>query len=186
MRYRLVVWVEVSPLRPAVRTDAGIDAYACSGDGCDIPWSKKRGNALSSDACVECLCRIHGSREDGGRDGRDREAHCRRRMHVKPKYLMSACRCEGGSGTVPLPTASSQLFTSDYHHHNLASMNRTPPLVLQTPGFAHYSLAWSPFHTTRIAVASSANYGLVGNGRLHLASVGPGPGGTPALSIDKQ
>lgn len=63
---------------------------------------------------------------------------------------------------------------------------QAPPGVLQTPGFAHYSLAWSPFHTTRIALASSANFGLVGNGRLHLVSVTPGPGGLPALSLDKQ
>ncbi|GBE89593.1 WD40 repeat-like protein [Sparassis latifolia] len=61
-----------------------------------------------------------------------------------------------------------------------------PPLTLLTPGFAHYSLAWSPFHSTRLAVASSANYGLVGNGRLHLVSLGQGPGGVPGLSLDKQ
>jgi len=61
-----------------------------------------------------------------------------------------------------------------------------PPSVLHTPGFAHYSLAWSPFHTTHIALASSANYGLVGNGRLHLVSLTPGPGGLPTLTIDKQ
>lgn len=63
---------------------------------------------------------------------------------------------------------------------------RAPPGVLQTPGFAHYSLAWSPFHTTRIALASSANFGLVGNGRLHLVSATPGPDGLPVLSLDKQ
>ena len=40
--------------------------------------------------------------------------------------------------------------------------------TLQTPGFAHYSIAWSPFIPNRLAVASSANYGLVGNGRLHV------------------
>ncbi|KAI0091511.1 WD40 repeat-like protein [Irpex rosettiformis] len=69
-------------------------------------------------------------------------------------------------------------------------MNRPePPSVLQTPGFAHYNLAWSPFHPARLAVASSANYGLVGNGRLHLTSVGiaPGiPGGQPTVNLDKQ
>ncbi|TFK48555.1 WD40 repeat-like protein [Heliocybe sulcata] len=64
-------------------------------------------------------------------------------------------------------------------------MNKPPPSVLQTPGFAHYSLAWSPFHTSRIALASSANYGLVGNGRLHLVSLAPGAGGVPALNVDK-
>ncbi|EGN96839.1 hypothetical protein SERLA73DRAFT_170214 [Serpula lacrymans var. lacrymans S7.3] len=61
-----------------------------------------------------------------------------------------------------------------------------PPAMLQTPGFAHYSVAWSPFHTSRIALASAANFGLVGNGRLHLVSLAPGPGGVPALNLDKQ
>ncbi|KAG8992498.1 peroxisomal targeting signal 2 receptor [Tulasnella sp. JGI-2019a] len=56
-----------------------------------------------------------------------------------------------------------------------------PPLILKTPPFAHYGLAWSPFFPNRIALASAANYGLVGNGRLHLASVGGGQ-----IAIDKQ
>ncbi|KAJ6515028.1 peroxin 7 [Mycena vitilis] len=64
---------------------------------------------------------------------------------------------------------------------------RAPPAVLQTPGFAHFSIAWSPFHTTRLALASSANFGLVGNGRLHLVSVVPGPApGALAVNLDKQ
>lgn len=46
-----------------------------------------------------------------------------------------------------------------------------PSATLRTPPFAHYGLAWSPFYTHRIALASAANYGLVGNGRLHLASI---------------
>ncbi|KAI9440565.1 WD40-repeat-containing domain protein [Lactarius indigo] len=41
------------------------------------------------------------------------------------------------------------------------------------------------FHTTRIAVASSANYGIVGNGRLHLASVFLNPSGVPDIKLDK-
>ncbi|EDR14584.1 uncharacterized protein LACBIDRAFT_187545 [Laccaria bicolor S238N-H82] len=60
------------------------------------------------------------------------------------------------------------------------------PSVLHTPGFAHYALAWSPFHTTRLALASSANFGLVGNGRLHLVSANPGPGGLPSVSYETQ
>jgi len=63
-------------------------------------------------------------------------------------------------------------------------MNQPPP-PLHTPGFAHYALAWSPFHSNLLAVASAANFGLVGNGRLHLASAKPGPGALPALGIDK-
>ncbi|KAK1221050.1 peroxisomal targeting signal 2 receptor [Marasmius sp. AFHP31] len=64
-------------------------------------------------------------------------------------------------------------------------MNRPPPALLQTPGFAHYSLSWSPFIPNRLALASSANFGLVGNGRLHLVSIVPGPGGVPSLQLDK-
>ncbi|KAK7061067.1 peroxisomal targeting signal 2 receptor [Paramarasmius palmivorus] len=64
-------------------------------------------------------------------------------------------------------------------------MNKPPPAVLQTPGFAHYSLAWSPFHNNRLALASSANFGLVGNGRLHIVSLVPGPGGLPTIQLDK-
>ena len=51
-----------------------------------------------------------------------------------------------------------------------------PPKVLRTktPGFAHHSLAFSPFFEDRIAVASGANFGLVGNGRVHILSLTPG------------
>ncbi|SPO32640.1 related to PEX7 - peroxisomal import protein, peroxin [Ustilago trichophora] len=50
----------------------------------------------------------------------------------------------------------------------------SPPLArVRTPGFAGYGLAWSPFFDRRLAVASSANYGLVGNGRLHILSLAP-------------
>lgn len=62
---------------------------------------------------------------------------------------------------------------------------RAPPAALQTPGFAHYAVAWSPFHNTRIALASAANFGLVGNGRVHLVSLVPGPGGVSGVKIDK-
>lgn len=70
---------------------------------------------------------------------------------------------------------------------SLTTMNvsRGPPAALQTPGFAHYALAWSPFHNTRIALASAANFGLVGNGRLHFVSLLSGPGGASATKIDK-
>ncbi|KAM6497107.1 WD40-repeat-containing domain protein [Amanita muscaria] len=60
-----------------------------------------------------------------------------------------------------------------------------PPAVLQTPGFAHYSLSWSPFHTTRLALASSANFGLVGNGRLHLVTAAQTSDGSHALKLDQ-
>ena len=64
-------------------------------------------------------------------------------------------------------------------------MNQATPAVLHTPGFAQYNVAWSPFHTTRIAVASSANYGIVGNGRLHIASTFQSPSGMASVKLDK-
>ena len=60
-----------------------------------------------------------------------------------------------------------------------------PPSTLHTPGWQHYAVAFSPFHTNRLAVASAANYGLVGNGRLHLVALGPGPGALPGLALEK-
>lgn len=54
------------------------------------------------------------------------------------------------------------------------------PGSLHTPAFSHYSVAWSPFHNGRLALASAANYGLVGNGRLHIVSLAP-----PMLQLDK-
>jgi peroxin-7 len=45
--------------------------------------------------------------------------------------------------------------------------------TFQSHGFAHYSLAWSPFLNNTIAVAASANYGLIGNGKLSVLSVDP-------------
>ncbi|KAN0060100.1 peroxisomal targeting signal 2 receptor [Thecaphora frezii] len=54
-----------------------------------------------------------------------------------------------------------------------------PPQPLarcRTPGFAGYSVAWSPFFDRKLAVASSANYGLVGNGRLHIMGLGTNMG----------
>ncbi|KAI6023872.1 hypothetical protein PISMIDRAFT_678868 [Pisolithus microcarpus 441] len=65
------------------------------------------------------------------------------------------------------------------------SASQAPNALVQTPGFAHYSVAWSPFHNHRLAVASAANFGLVGNGRLHTVSLVPGPRGTHGVKVDK-
>lgn len=55
---------------------------------------------------------------------------------------------------------------------------------LRTKPFAHHSVAFSPFHPKLIALASSANYGLVGNGRLHVVSQGHPPAPTGAGGFD--
>jgi hypothetical protein len=71
------------------------------------------------------------------------------------------------------------------HARTRLTMNQSTPAVLHTPGFAHSNVAWSPFHTTRIAITSSANYGIIGNGRLNVASTLPSPSGTAGIKLDK-
>lgn len=44
-------------------------------------------------------------------------------------------------------------------------------LEFRTQGFNGYAVKYSPFFDSKIAVASSANYGLVGNGRLHILNL---------------
>ncbi|KAK5003476.1 peroxisomal targeting signal 2 receptor, partial [Cryomyces antarcticus] len=41
-------------------------------------------------------------------------------------------------------------------------------LEFRTQGFNGYNVKYSPFFDSRIAVAASANFGLVGNGRLYI------------------
>lgn len=53
---------------------------------------------------------------------------------------------------------------------------------VRTKPFAHHSVAFSPFQPKLLALASSANYGLVGNGRLHVVSQGHPP--TPDGGLD--
>lgn len=46
-------------------------------------------------------------------------------------------------------------------------------LEYRTQGFNGYAVKYSPFFDSRIAVASAANFGLVGNGRLHILGLTP-------------
>ncbi|RXK38415.1 hypothetical protein M231_04324 [Tremella mesenterica] len=55
-------------------------------------------------------------------------------------------------------------------------MTPRPPgqmLKIQTPSFSHHGVAWSPYFEDKIAVASGTNFGLVGNGRLHILQLAP-------------
>lgn len=45
-------------------------------------------------------------------------------------------------------------------------------LSFRTAGFAGYAVAYSPFYDSKMAVAGSANFGLAGNGRLHILDIG--------------
>ena len=49
---------------------------------------------------------------------------------------------------------------------------QVPVLRAKTPAFTHNALAFSPFFEDRIAVASGANFGLIGNGRVHILQLG--------------
>lgn len=46
-------------------------------------------------------------------------------------------------------------------------------LEFRTQGFNGYAVQYSPFFDSRIAVASAANFGLVGNGRLYILGLTP-------------
>jgi peroxin-7 len=46
-------------------------------------------------------------------------------------------------------------------------------LEFRTPGFNPYSVKYSPFFDSRLAVCAGANFGLVGNGRLYVLSLTP-------------
>lgn len=46
-------------------------------------------------------------------------------------------------------------------------------LEYRTQGFQGYAVKYSPWFDNKIAVAASANYGLVGNGRLYVLELTP-------------
>ncbi|KAH7103441.1 WD40 repeat-like protein [Auriculariales sp. MPI-PUGE-AT-0066] len=52
---------------------------------------------------------------------------------------------------------------------------RPPPQEVRTQSWAHYSVKPSPFFEGTYAVASAANYGIIGNGRLHVLRSRPPP-----------
>jgi peroxin-7 len=45
-------------------------------------------------------------------------------------------------------------------------------LEYRTAGYQGYSVKYSPFLDDHLAVAASANFGLVGNGRLYVLQIG--------------
>ncbi|RHZ51280.1 hypothetical protein Glove_481g9 [Diversispora epigaea] len=50
-------------------------------------------------------------------------------------------------------------------------------IKFHTKGYNGYSLQYSPFIENKIACATAANFGLVGNGRLFIMNIGVGPNG---------
>ena len=46
-------------------------------------------------------------------------------------------------------------------------------LSFRTKGYNGYGIQYSPFYDNKLAVATAANYGLVGNGRLFILNIEP-------------
>ncbi|ANB11310.1 Pex7p [Sugiyamaella lignohabitans] len=59
-------------------------------------------------------------------------------------------------------------------------------LKFRTSGFSGYSVAYSPFYDSKIAVATAANFGLVGNGRLYVLDIGGDGVIRPQAQFDTQ
>jgi len=56
--------------------------------------------------------------------------------------------------------------------------------VFKAP-FNGYSVKFSPFYESRLAVATAQNFGILGNGRIHVLELAPGaPGVTESVSYD--
>lgn len=172
--YRPIVRVQIRALLASVRADARVDADPSTSDYCSIAIRQKGSDAVDgeggSHSSTGCVCRP----EHSVRDGRNRDTHVIQRPRSSPARAFLAFSPRATTTCAPRPSTPTTV-----------TMNRAPPSVLHTPGFAHYGLSWSPFYNNRLALASAANYGLVGNGRLHLVQLGPGPGGPPSLGIEK-
>lgn len=59
-------------------------------------------------------------------------------------------------------------------------------LAFRTQGYNGYAVKYSPYFDNKLAVASSANFGLVGNGRLYVLSIQPNGAITNDLYFDTQ
>lgn len=59
-------------------------------------------------------------------------------------------------------------------------------LAFKTAGYNGYSVKYSPFYDNKLAVATSANYGLVGNGKLWILSIAPNGQITPDTAFETQ
>lgn len=59
-------------------------------------------------------------------------------------------------------------------------------LSFRTKGYNGYGVQYSPFFDNKLAVATAANYGLVGNGRLFILDIGPNGQITSPISWETQ
>ncbi|QPG77086.1 hypothetical protein FOA43_004485 [Brettanomyces nanus] len=58
--------------------------------------------------------------------------------------------------------------------------------AFKTPGYNGYSVKYSPFYENKLAVATAANYGLVGNGKLWILTIHDNGQITADASFDTQ
>lgn len=59
-------------------------------------------------------------------------------------------------------------------------------LSFRTTGYNGYGIQYSPFFDNKLAVATAANYGLVGNGKLFILNIEPNGQITNQISFDTQ
>lgn len=59
-------------------------------------------------------------------------------------------------------------------------------LSYRTSGYSGYGVQYSPFYDNKLAVATAANFGLVGNGRLYILSINGDGSITPDMHFDTQ
>ncbi|CDR38366.1 CYFA0S02e00804g1_1 [Cyberlindnera fabianii] len=59
-------------------------------------------------------------------------------------------------------------------------------LSFRTKGYNGYGVKYSPFYDNKLAVSASANYGLVGNGRLYILTIQPDGNITNDVFFDTQ
>lgn len=59
-------------------------------------------------------------------------------------------------------------------------------LSFRTTGYNGYGVQYSPFFDSKLAVATAANYGLVGNGRLYILNIEPNGSITSPISWETQ
>lgn len=95
-------------------------------------------------------------------------------LRLRSSKLPTACLQSSGHRD----TTATEYVHSPAHPHATPLPNRRLPQPTSPPPTPkNLQVQWSPFFENKLAVASSANYGLVGNGRLFILNTAVGPAG---------
>lgn len=74
------------------------------------------------------------------------------------------------------PRTKNKLRLAEVDSLNSSSTPRATAMPLFKTPFNGYSVKFSPFFENRLAVATAQNFGILGNGRLHVLALPPAPG----------